>query len=278
MYKTSEKSILVPVGSTPDAMIVIKQSYNLARLTHSKIVLLGVETSHTPFNQKQFDALAEEARVNSGVTIETMIRSGNVYHELTKVADVLNPLFIIMRITEKLSPDKLIGRNAFKMVRQSKHSVITLRGEDNRDGCKVILLPLDVSRESREKVDRAIELALLFKAEVKIISILEHHSKEEEVKLQIISDQVLKVMRDKHVTCSAEIRFGKNIPKLVIDYGHEVQADLIVIMTQEKLHISEIMPWNMGTTAQQLINESDIPVLSFRPKERKDTTIAVTPY
>jgi len=49
-------------------------------------------------------------------------------------------------------------------------------------------------------------------------------------------------------------------------------------MTQEKLYISEIMPWNMGTTAQQLINESDIPVLSFRPMERKDTTIGVTPY
>jgi nucleotide-binding universal stress UspA family protein len=278
MYKTSEKSILVPIGSTPDAMIVVKQSYNLARLTNSKLVLLGVETSHTPFNQKQFDTMVTEAKLNSGVPVETMIRNGNIYDELTKVADVLNPLFIIMRITEKLSPDKLIGRNAFKMVRQSKHAVITIRGEDNRDGCKVILLPLDISRESREKVDRATELALLFKAEIKIISILEHQSKQEEAKLQIISDQVLKILRDRGITCSAEVKFGKNIPKIVIEYGHEVQADLIVIMTQEKIHISEMMLWNMGTTAQQLINESDIPVLSFRPRERKDTTIGVTPY
>jgi nucleotide-binding universal stress UspA family protein len=278
MHKTSEKSILVPVGSTPDAMIVVKQSYNLARLTHSKIILLGVETSQHPFNQKQFDAIAAEAREKAEVPVETMIRNGNIYHELTKVADVLNPLFIIIRITEKLSPDKLVGRNAFKMVRQSKHAVITIRGEDNREGCKTIVLPLDVSRESREKVDRAIELALMFKAEVKIISILEHKSKGEEVKLHIISDQVIKVMKEKGVVCSAEIRYGKNIPKLVIDYAHEVHADLIVIMTQEKLYISEIMPWNMGTTAQQLINESDIPVLSFRPMERKDTTIGVTPY
>jgi len=278
MYKTSEKSILVPVGSTPDAMIVIKQSYNLARLTNSKLVLLGVETSHTPFNQKQFDAMVAEAKVDSGVYVETMIRNGNIYDELTKVADVLNPLFIIMRITEKLSADKLIGRNAFKMVRQSKHAVITIRGENNREGCHVIVLPLDASRESREKVDRAIEIASWFKAEIKIISILEHKSKEEEAKLHIISNQVLKVIRDKGLTCSAEIRFGKNVPKMIIDYGHEVKADLIVIMTQEKLHFSEMLLWNMGTTAQQLINESDIPVLSFRPRERKDTTIAVTPY
>ena len=278
MYKTSEKTVLVPVGSTPDAMIAVRQSYNLARLTGAKLVLLGVETSHHPFNQKQFDAIAAEAKANSGVEIETMIRSGNVYHELSKVADVLNPLFIVMRITEKLSPDKLIGRNAFKMVRQSKHAVVTIRGEQHRDGCKIILLPLDISRESREKVDKAIELANLFKAEIKIISILEHHDKVEEAKLHIISNQVVKVVTDKGIKCTVETRYGKNIPKMVIDYGHEIQADLIVIMTQEKLHLSEMMLWNMGTTAQQLINESDIPVLSFRPMERKDTTVGVTPY
>lgn len=278
MSKFSERTILVPVGSTPDAMISVKQSYNLARLTNSKLVLLGVETSHTPFNQKQFDSIAADAKANAGVPVETMIRSGNIYDELTKVADVINPLFIIMRITEKLSPDKLIGRNAFKMVRQSKHAVITIRGEVHRDGCKVILLPLDVSRESREKVNKAIELATFFKSEIKIISILEHKDKVEEAKLAIISNQVLKIIKDKGITATAETRYGKDIPKLVIDYGHDVKADLIVIMTQEKIHISEMMLWNMGTTAQQLINESDIPVLSFRPMVRKDTTVGINPY
>jgi nucleotide-binding universal stress UspA family protein len=278
MYKTSERSILVPVGSTPDAMIAVKQSYNLARLTNSKLVLLGVETSHTPFNQKLFDSIIDDAKQNSGVAVEMMIRSGNIYDELTKVANVINPLFIIMRVTEKLSADKLIGRNAFKMVRQSKHAVITIRGDVHREGCKTILLPIDISRESREKVDRAIELAQLFGAEIKVICILEHKNKDEEHKLDVIAHQVVKVIADKGIACTAETRYGKNIPKLVIDYGHEVKADLIIILSQEKLHLSEMTLWNMGTTSQQIINESDIPVLSFRPIERKDTTVAVTPY
>ncbi len=34
----------------------------------------------------------------------------------------------------------------------------------------------------------------------------------------------------------------------------------------------------IGTVAQRIINESDIPVLSFRPMVRKDTTVFVTPY
>ena len=278
MYKFSEKVILVPVGSTPDAMIAVKQSYNLARTTKSKLVLLGVETSHTPFNQKFFNSIVEDAKKNSGSPVESMVRSGNIYDELTKVANILNPLFIVMRITEKLSADKLIGRNAFKMVRQSKHPVITIRGDIQREGCKVILLPIDVTRESREKVDRAIELAQLFGSEIKVICIMEHKNKDEQHKLDIIAHQVVKVIKEKGIACTAETRYGKNIPKLVIDYGHEVNADLIIIMSQEKLHLSEMTLWNMGTTAQQVINESDIPVLSFRPMQRKDTSVAVTPY
>ena len=49
------------------------------------------------------------------------------------------------------------------MVRESKHPVITIRGKVHRDGCKTILLPLDLTKETREKVNKAIELAKIFK-------------------------------------------------------------------------------------------------------------------
>jgi nucleotide-binding universal stress UspA family protein len=270
MYSTSEKSILVPVGATDKAMIAISQSYGLARLTKSKIVLLGVETSHHPFDQKRFDSIVAEVKEKSGVPVETMIRSGNLFDEITKVANVLNPIFIIMGITQKLSVDKIIGKNAFRMVRESKHPVITIKGDEHREGCKVILLPLDLSRETREKVEKAVTLAKLFDAEIKMISILEHTNKEEENKLVAYSNQVLNYIKGHGVKCTVKTMTGKDIPQMVLDYGHEVNADLIIIMSQQKLHFADLL--NIGTTAQRLINESDIPVLSLRPMQRKDTS------
>lgn len=62
---------------------------------------------------------------------------------------------------------------------------------------------------------------------------------------------------------------------LVLDYGHEVEADLILIMSKAELSMKEFF---IGTVAQRIINESDIPVLSFRPTVCKDTTVFVTPY
>jgi nucleotide-binding universal stress UspA family protein len=273
MYSTSEKSILVPVGATSKAMIAISQSYGLARLTKSKIVLLGVETSHHPFDQKRFDAIVDDVKEKSGVRVETMIRSGNIYDEITKVANVLNPMFIIMGISQNLSVDKIIGKNAFKMVRESKHAVITIKGDVHREGCKHILLPLDLTRETREKVERSVELAKLFNSEIHIISILEHENKMEENKLHAYTNQAMKYIKDHGIKCTEKTMIGKDVPKMVIDYGHEINADLIVIMSQEKLQLSDL--FTVGTVAQRVINESDIPVLSFRPMPRKDTTIGV---
>lgn len=277
MYKSSEKCILVPVGATPKAMIAISQSYGLARLTKSKIVLLGVETSHHPFDQKRFDGIVEEVKEKSGVPVESMVRSGNLYEETTKVANILNPIFIIMGVAERLSVDKIIGRNVFRMVRESKHPVITIKGEQHREGCKNILLPLDLTRETREKVEKTTELAKLFGSKIHIISILEkNHDKEEEHKLQVYSNQAVKYIKDHGIECSSKTMEGKDIAKMVIDYGNEVNADLIVIMTQQKLQLTDL--FHVGTVAQHVINESRIPVLSFRPMPKKDMTYGVSPY
>ena len=56
---------------------------------------------------------------------------------------------------------------------------------------------------------------------------------------------------------------------MVLDYGKDVDADLVLIMTKAELSLKELF---VGTVAQRVINECDIPVLSFRPMVRKDTT------
>ena len=152
----STNSILVPIDSTEQTIIALSQSYNLARLTNSKIVLLTIEEGNAADAQKRLDELAKEASSKSGQPVETMVRKGNVYEEINKVADVLNPLFVMIGLSSKISLSKIIGQNAFKMVRESKHPVITIRGKVHRDGCKTILLPLDLTKETREKVNKAI--------------------------------------------------------------------------------------------------------------------------
>jgi len=156
------------------------------------------------------------------------------------------------------------------MVRESKHPIITIRGKEHREGCKTILLPLDLTKETREKVDKAIILAKLFKADIRVISILNTTDEEFENKLISHSNQVWKRIKEEGIKCSIKTLRGKDVAQMVLDYGKEVDADLIMIMSKAELSVKEFF---IGTVAQHIINESEIPVLSYRPMERKDTTV-----
>lgn len=275
MTKTAPNSILVPIDSTEQTMIALGQSYNLARFTNSKIVLLSVGDAKSATLKKRLDELAKTASQKSGQPVETMIREGNVYEEINKVADVINPLFVLIGITTKLSMRSILSKNAFKMVRESKHPVITIRGKKHNDGCKTILLPVDLSKETREKVTKAVFLAKLFKADVRVISILTQTDEASENKLISYSNQVWKYIKDQGIRCTIKTLRGQDIPKMIIDYGREVEADLILIMSKAELSMKEMF---IGTVAERIVNESEIPVLSYRPMQRRDTTSYTTPY
>ena len=73
-------------------------------------------------------------------------------------------------------------------------------------------------------------------------------------------------IKGKRVSCTIKTLAGENIAQLIIDYANEVEADLIMIMSQQELNFKEL--FFIGTTAQKIVNLSDIPVLSIRPMRR----------
>lgn len=265
-----ENKILVPIDLTEQTVIALEQSYNLARLTNSKIVIMTVDEKKEGFSQSKIDEITKVANSVSGFPVEFIVKKGNVYEEINKVANKIKPLFVMIGLTSKITLSKLTGKNAFQMVRESKHPVITIRGKEHRDGCKNILLPLDLTRETREKVNNAVTLAKLFNANIRIISILTQKSKEDEKKLVAYSNQTSKYIKEHGIKCSVKMLKGKEITKMILAYGQEVEADLILIMSKAELDVKEFF---IGTVAQRLINESTIPVLSYRPKKRKDTAV-----
>jgi nucleotide-binding universal stress UspA family protein len=76
------------------------------------------------------------------------------------------------------------------------------------------------------------------------------------------------------VECSAEIIKGikgeETLAQNIIDYSKKVDGDLIMIMTQQEV---DFTPYFLGSAAQEVIVNSDIPVLSITPMVRKDTTV-----
>lgn len=298
MSKTGTgKKILVPVDFEEQSLIALEQAANLAKVIDADITLLYViEESgilNRFFSKQQdeemretidadLDKLIVDLKKDFSGAVDKLVGRGSVYEKITEVADMLNVSFIVMGCNGGGSgiKKKFIGSNALRVVRESRRPVITIKGKHHRVGCRNIVLPLDLTKETREKVNKAIEFSKLYGgAAIRVVSVL--FSTDEFIVNRITRQlgQVKNFLEKAGVNCSAEIIKGikgeESLGQTVIDYSNKVEGDLILIMTQQEVDFTEYF---IGSSAQEIIYKSDIPVLSIIPTPKKDLSEFVMPY
>tara|TARA_Y100000768_G_C23966225_1_gene678013 strand:- start:102 stop:911 length:810 start_codon:yes stop_codon:yes gene_type:complete len=257
--------IVVPVDFSPISKIALQQTQNLAQLTDSEIVLLNV----TPVGKeeeayKKLDEFVASANLKTGVKIIKRVEAGRVVPAILKVNEELDPILVVVGFNSKEGFFDRMGSNTFALISKARRSVITIKGEQHRDGCKTIVLPLDLTKETRQKVRHAIWVAKLFGAEIKIAIVHEDKTKMDQKSLKFAAFHAVDRIKKEGVPCSEYHIDGKNIAAEVLKFSEEQQADLIVIMTQQENSISDFF---VGSVAQNIVNKSNIPVLSITPKE-----------
>lgn len=284
----SANKILVPIGFSEQSILALGQAFNLAKIKNSDVVLLSVVKEQSMMQSLFVDDLTDQLKLKVkqklnelakqyadkfGVSVDTMVSKGKIYEQINEVAELISADLIIMGTNgSQGNKSKLIGSNAEKVVRLSKCPVITIKGKDNRIGCKNIILPLDLERQTKEKVTYALEYARYWNATIRVVSVVLRDNQEVREKLKKNINQVHDFIVKAGVKCSAElIEGGKKITlgNFVFQYEKKFDADLIMIMTkQEELSLSN----NISDTARYIINNSEIPVMSIRPKESKHIT------
>ena len=287
---SSKNHILVPVDFSEQSLIALGQSQNLARLTRAELTLIYVieEAINLPFVKrkeektleknifKELDKLAHETTAKSGVKTDVIIVRGKVYEEIQKAAKKLKSSMIIMGTNGAASFKKrFIGSNALRVIRESPCPVITIRGKKHRLGCKHILLPLDLTKETKEKVAKAVEISQLYGSHIYLMSVL---TTDDEFIVNRLNRQMIQVedfIKDHNVPCSHEFVHASDVPEEIVKYSKKIDADLIMIMTGKESGWTEMFITN---DAMQVINNTDVPVLSIRPIKRKNTALSAMEY
>ena len=92
-------------------------------------------------------------------------------------------------------------------------------------------------------------------------------------------EQVKSYVHKQGVQCSAEIiktAKGEDTPaQCILDYANKIDGDLIIIMTQQETNFTRMF---IGSTAQEIVNNSEIPVMSIIPKMHKYKTAEQAAY
>ncbi|MDA3866261.1 MAG: universal stress protein [Salinivirgaceae bacterium] len=196
-------------------------------------------------------------------TIDYRIRSGKVYNEIANQAKYGEAELITIGAHGTSGFEELwLGNNAYKVVNNSPCPVMSVRNSYKRHQIQRIVLPIDDTPETRQKIPYTAYVAKQFGAQLHLLQVSETKKESVLERINEYCNQAASFLANNNLDFVVEKIIGNNLTDITIDYSMRTDADLISIMTEQSESTKNI--W-LGPYAQQMVNHSPIPVLSIQP-------------
>ena len=254
-------NILVPFVDSPSALGALKTAISIARIHGAKLHVIHVVTDKNSENvlEKIKDTCSRENAVFTFIE-----RSGNIHKEIIKAEKETQASLIVMGAYGRTGWQQFwVGSNAFKVISTSQCPVLTLQNDvGSFTGFHKIMMPLDDSDETRQKINWVSKIAKGFDAEVLIFNTTKVKGDETRLKLAQYATQMEALLHKDGIRTSFDESYGNNIAEDCIKFAQLHHCDLITIMTETE----QTNSFFMGTYAQQLVSTSPIPVLTIHAR------------
>lgn len=280
--KLDVRKIMVPVDFSETSAHALEHAAWLAATAQAELLLAHVlpqnhyyfetpEPIVLPDNEEEIRRTTEEKirelvlfySGKYGINPRYRILQGRISYELL---DLINDesIDLVMMGTHgaKGLEEILIGSNAQHLVTRAPCPVITFKEEKRKPGFSNIILPVEHSRHSREKVGVAINMALTCNSKIHILGTLDNNNEGEYEKLQVILDQVQMAVERAEISYTRHTVRGENMAVDAMKYADQIHADLILILTDNE---SVLGKFDLGPLSRHIVNHSPIPVLSLNP-------------
>ncbi len=218
--------------------------------------------------QKHIDEYAANIREKTSASISTIVK----HHNRPEVAIVETAKDIDARIIIFGTKgggglrDTLLGSAVNYVIRHTPCPVVTMRNEPKYGGFKRILLPMDLTQESGEKLRWGVQFALKFGASLYIHGVVSGSASDQirlQERIKWSKDYATQYgLTDIHVTFEES---SSSISDTILGYADRIDADLICIMTQSESD-SGLKATVLGSVADRIVNHSQRPVMSIRPE------------
>jgi nucleotide-binding universal stress UspA family protein len=242
--------------------------------SYSQNTMLDMVVDFTEIMEKGIEDKMNEVKEKNpslkGVTIHSRVVIGKIHSEIERVAQEEDARLIVMG-THGVSGVTNIGKyimgsNAYRTIQNAPCPIITLREEPWKKSFKHILLPIDSTKESAEKVGIAITWAKFFGSTIHVLAVTAFFE-EFLVDVKSVDKKVKEVeqrLADAGIPYTAAIIRHQAPSVSVLEYSRKVDADLIIMVTGQESLLGEVL---FGSSARNIITESNIPVLSINIKK-----------
>ena len=273
------KSIVVGIDFQNQSYSAMKFAVNMAIKMNCYVMLVFVnklDRSKDIFQRPRKKVLEEaEIRFNHLIDKYTdqidrnrfsyRIRQGRVAEELDIQASESNAEMIVIGTHGKTGIKLFNSSEAFQIVEKSAVPVVTIKdGAHINVDIKTILVPIDATLESRQKVPYTVRLAKIFGAEIHMLAMYHSRVKVVQENITLYAKQAAEYLESNAVDFVVKSVETEDVVQTTIDYCDDISADIISSMSIQLSTTSNI--WK-GPFAEQLICKAHVPVLNIQPKE-----------
>lgn len=269
--------ILVPTDFTEAADTAIDHAAKVASVAGDELRLIHIVNKDTKSKLKKagesLDDLnakmkAKIAEINSkyGVKADFHLREGSIFTTIGEVAEEIGARLLVMGTHGVIGMQHITGAWAVKVITSSPVPVIIVQKKKVDDhGYKTLVFPIDASRETKQKVIHSISMAKHFGSEVKLFASYE----DDEFLINARNNNIAwaeNMFKKNDVKYSLEhaTEKGGGFAKQVIKYASQVDADLIVILTDDSdVSVSGFV---LGPDHEKVINnDAQIATMCVNP-------------
>ena len=273
------KSVIVGTDFSKGSYVALEIAVDIANQLKTGIRLLWVKKEKKLLSGEQMEMtehlaeeklqqLCEEHRPNlRHGTIEYAILSGKVASCIADEAHKEDAPMIVIGTNGASGFEKYwMGSTAVRIVQEAPCPTLTIReGFNFHKKLDNIVVPIRINANSRQKVAPAAQMARIFGSHVHILGLIE--TAQDALTLRTYLKQVEDFFNKEGTPCSKCGRRYENYSKTGLDYAASINADLVVINTEQDRLLARLF---LGTNAQQIVHKSQIPVLCIHPEDIGD--------
>lgn len=274
------KKIISAIDFSKCSLHALEYAITMANAVEADVIMVWVDTNahndaemsaHLSEKRHEIKGQFEELMENFSPLLKAgdlsyKLRKGKVYQEIASQAKYDDASIIVTGSHGISGYEKYwIGSNANKIVSSAPCPVMTIRlAFPFKEKIGKIILPIDSTLETRQKVPFTVRLAKLFGSEIHILAVYSTSVSAVQRKIDSYAEQTAKFIHQHDVNFVVETVNADNVTNSIIHYAENVDADLISIMTEQESSAANLL---LGPYAHQMVNNSPIPVLTIQAAE-----------
>ncbi len=281
---SSNFNILIPTDFSEQSIQAVKYAQIITKSIKANVhfiyVIEGAEHNHRSQPEQQEEFIKKNIRlkfesilasINDNLDsneFNLVIEKGKVYDRILETAAAINAKLLIMGCNSAGDyKNRFLGSNALRIMRSCPVPVLSSNQHSQLSKFKNIILPIDLSKETKDKLSKAIALAKLDPNI--ILHIVTVVFDADEFLINRLGQQLVKVkstIEKSKVKYTAEIiksSLGyESLGEIIADYSRKIEGDVIMLMTQQEISHT---PYFVSSLAQEIINISEVPVMTIAP-------------